>query len=185
MKLNSRLAIVVLLGLVLGCARLGQRSQNSAPGNGAQAKASPTASSDGAAPAKSSGARGTPDEAKAMLTKAIEHYNAVGRKQALADFTGRKAPFFDRDLYVSCIGPDHIIAANGGFPSLVGSSVDTWKDADGKSVGKASYDAVSSTGAGSVRYRWFNPVSGRIEPKVLFVQKVSDDILGVGAYNPQ
>src|SRR5574337_704103 len=32
--------------------------------------------------------RGTPDEAKAMLQKAVEHYNAVGREQALADFTG-------------------------------------------------------------------------------------------------
>lgn len=183
MKTDSRLAILVLVGLVLGCAQLGQRSQNSARGDGAQAKASPTATSD-RSQAKPSGARGTPDEAKAMLTKAIEHYNSVGRQQALADFTGRKAPFFDRDLYVSCIGPDHLIAANGGFPSLVGSSVDAWKDAEGKSVGKASYDAVASTGSGSVRYRWFNPVSGKVEPKVLFVQKVGDDILGVGAYNP-
>jgi len=60
--------------------------------------------------------RGTPAEAKAMLQKAVAHYKAVGRKQALADFTAKKAPFGDRDLYVVCIGPEHTITANGRFP---------------------------------------------------------------------
>ena len=47
MKLNSRLAFVVLLGL-RSWLRLDWANdrKNSAPGNGAQAKASPTASSD-------------------------------------------------------------------------------------------------------------------------------------------
>lgn len=183
MKPDSGAAIILLLSLALGCGQMGRRSENTSQSNGAQTKASPAASTE-AAGKKSSGERGTPEEAKAMLAKAVEHYNTVGRKQALDDFNGKKAPFFDRDLYVACIGPDHIIVANGGFPSLVGSSVDAWKDAEGKSVGKASFDAVSSTGEGSVRYRWFNPVSSRIEPKVLFVQKVGEDICGVGAYNP-
>jgi len=162
---------------------LGQRSQSDSQNNGAQTKGSP----EGTIPAlaKSSGERGTPDEAKSMLAKAIDHYNAVGRRQALADFNGKKAPFSDRDLYVACIGPDHIIVANGGFPSLVGSSVDAWKDAEGRSVGKASVEAVSNNGEGSVRYRWLNPVSHKIEPKVFFVQKVGEDICGVGAYNPE
>ncbi len=46
--------------------------------------------------------RGTPAEAKAMLQKAVAHYKSVGRQRALADFTGKKAPFADRDLYVAC-----------------------------------------------------------------------------------
>ena len=62
--------------------------------------------------------RGTPAEAQAMLQKAVAHYKAVGRKQALADFTTKKAPFGDRDLYVVCIGPDHTVTANGGFPPV-------------------------------------------------------------------
>ncbi len=129
--------------------------------------------------------RGTPTEAKALLGKAVAHYKAVGRKQALADFTAKKAPFVDRDLYVACIGPDRIISANGGFPSLVGTSADAWKDADGKALGKAIRDLASSKGEGSVRYRWINPVSGKMEPKISFGQKVGDDVCAVGAYNPQ
>jgi hypothetical protein len=128
--------------------------------------------------------RGTPTEAKAMLVKAVAHYKAVGRKQALEDFTKKVAPFGDRDLYVGCIGPDHVAIANGGFPSLVGSSTDALKDADGRPLGKVMWDAVLK-GQESVRYRWMNPVSGKTEPKVSFVAKTGGDICLVGAYNPE
>jgi hypothetical protein len=131
------------------------------------------------------GDRGTPSEAKAMLAKAIAHYRTVGRKQAFADFTGKKAPFGDRDLYVFCIGPDRVIVANGGYPSFVGSSADILKDADGKPLGKALLDAGSREGGGSVEYAHINPVSHLPESKVAFVQKAREDVCGVGAYNPK
>src|SRR5947208_9991407 len=85
--------------------------------------------------------RGTPAEAKAMLAKAVAHYKGVGRTQALADFNAKKPPFGDRDLYVVCLAPNHTIAANGAFSSYVGQSVDLMKDADGKPLGKALWDA--------------------------------------------
>jgi cytochrome c len=128
--------------------------------------------------------RGTPDQAKAMLAKAIAHYKEVGRAKALADFTGKKPPFADRDLYVVCLGPDHTIVAHGAFPQFVGSSSDLLKDADGKPLGAALWDAAQGKGDGAVRYRWLNPVSGKSEPKVSFVQKAGDDACLVGAYNP-
>ena len=129
--------------------------------------------------------RGTPAEAKGMLVKAVAHYKTVGRKQAVADFTGKKAPFADRDLYVFCIGPDRVIVANGGYPSFVGISADVLKDADGKPLGKALVETGSREGGGSVEYPHINPVSHKPEPKVSFVQKVGDDVCGVGAYNPK
>lgn len=128
--------------------------------------------------------RGTPAEAKAMLRNAVSHYQQVGRNQALADFTAKKPPFGDRDLYVVCIGPDHTIIANGGFPQYVGASADALKDADGKSVGKAGWDVATSKGEGSVKYQWVNPLTHKTEPKITFFQKAGDDVCGVGAYNP-
>ena len=128
------------------------------------------------------GDRGTPAEAKAMLAKAAAHYKAVGRKQALADFNGKKAPFGDRDLYVFCIGPDRTIVANGGYPSFVGLSADVLKDADGKLLGKALWEAGSRDGGGSVEYPHINPVSHKPERKVSFVEKMGEDLCGVGAY---
>jgi len=129
--------------------------------------------------------RGTPAEAKAMLQKAIAHYKAVGRKQALADFTAKRASFGDRDLYVACIGPNHTIVANGGFPQYVGLSADMLKDADGKSVGQQGWDVASTKGEGAVRYRWINPVTHKMEPKITFFAKAGEDVCGVGAYNPE
>jgi hypothetical protein len=133
--------------------------------------------------ATSGAERGTPAEAQAVLGKAVAHYKAVGRTQALADFNKKAAPFSDRDLYVVCLAPDRTIVANGGFPSYVGSSADLLKDAEGKPLGKALWDA-GRKGEGSVRYEWLNPVSHKTEHKVSFVQKAGNDVCLVGAYSP-
>ena len=176
MKASGFIISILLLILFSGCTRHMQATHNAQPNKEATGQTpSPSAVS----------ARGTPAEAKAMLQQAVAHYNSVGRKQALADFTAKKAPFADRDLYVACIGSNHIIVANGGFPSLVGSSTDAWKDVEGKPVGRAIWEVASTTGSGSVEYRWQNPVSRKIERKELFVEKVGDDACGVGAYKPE
>jgi cytochrome c len=186
MKTKFRLSSIVLLGLAISCAKhAAQSPQNNQQGNESQPHASAATTSPGTVAEKSSGERGTPAEAKAMLEKAVAHYQEVGRVQALADFNGRKAPFFDRDLYVFCIGPNHIITANGGYPQYVGGAPDVLRDAEGKPVAKAILDAVSDKDEGSVQYRWFNPVSHKIEPKISFVHKLTEDVCGVGAYNPQ
>jgi signal transduction histidine kinase len=125
--------------------------------------------------------RGTPQEAKAMLAKAVAHYKSVGRAQAMRDFNAGKAPFRDRDLYVFCIAPDALTVANGGFPQYVGTSVNTLKDAEGKPLGKRLMESVA-TGNGSVEYMWLNPVTKKTEWKVSYTARVGTDVCGVGAY---
>jgi hypothetical protein len=146
--------------------------------------ANSNAESNGSSASLPSG-RGTPDEAKAMLDNAVQHYNQVGRTQALADFTKMKSPFGDRDLYVFCLGPDHKISANGGFAQYVGMSSDTFKDAEGKSLGKAIWDQAQASEEGTIEYRWINPVSHLTENKMAFFKKVGQDVCGVGAYRAE
>jgi len=129
--------------------------------------------------------RGTPAEAQALIKKAVEHFKSVGRKQALEDFTGKKSPWVDRDLYVACIDANHMIVANGAFPSYVGMKGDVLKDANGVPVSTAAWDGVkkSATGEAAIEYPWFNPVTGKMEQKVTYFQKVADDVIcGVGVY---
>jgi cytochrome c len=128
--------------------------------------------------------RGSPAEAKVMLQHAIAHYKAVGRKQALADFTAKKPPFSDRDLYVVCISSEHIVVANGGFADHVGTRGDLMKDLDGKGVAEAAWGVTSGTGEGTVRYRWLNPSSRTMEIKMTFFARVGTDVCGVGVYSP-
>ena len=170
-----RLFFVILISFgLLSCSHL--KSMH-------QPKAADSAPEKGASPGGLPGGRGTPAEAKEMMLKAIDHYNSVGRVKALDDFTKMKSPFGDRDLYVFCLGSNHKITANGGFAQYVGMSADVWKDADGKSLGKAIWDLAQQTGEGTIKYSWINPVSRQTEPKVAFFKKVREDVCGVGAYN--
>jgi len=125
---------------------------------------------------------GTVAEAKAMLAKAVAHYKTVGRKQALAGFSAGKPPFRDRDLYVVCIGTNGFITANGGFPEYVGASPDVWKDAKGRKLSKAFLESVTPRGDVTLHYNMVNPVTGKIEPKTLYGQKLGEDVCGVGVY---
>jgi hypothetical protein len=133
--------------------------------------------------AGAAGERGSPAEAKLMLAKAAARYKAVGRAQALAEFTAEKPPFVDRDLYVMCVGADHLVTANGGFPGLVGVTADVLRDVDGRPLGQAIWEGASIKAAVSVRYAGMNPISRKSELKTTVFQKVGDDMCGVGVYD--
>jgi hypothetical protein len=123
-----------------------------------------------------------PDDARALLHKAAAHYKLVGRQKALSDFTSRREPFADHNLYVLCIDANRVMVANGGFPEAVGTPADTVVDTSGKGVGKAAWDAVSEKGEGVVHYRWVNPATHNLEWKTTIFAKVGGDVCGVGAY---
>jgi hypothetical protein len=126
------------------------------------------------------GQKGTPEEAKALLDKAVKAIETDGEAKALAAFNDPKGGFQDRDLYVFCSGPDKKVTAHVD-KSMVGMDETTLKDPDGKLVG-AEILAVGAKGGGTVEYKWKNPVSGKVEPKVSFVKKAGNQICGVGAY---
>ncbi len=111
----------------------------------------------------------------AMLKAAVQHYGAVGRTQALADFTNRVAPFYAGDLYVACIDSKLVQTANGGFPNLVGSSVEP--------LSRAQWDAASTSSVKSVSYSYTDPVTGKSTPKTLYYERVGSDVCGVGVYH--
>ncbi|MCC5905677.1 MAG: cache domain-containing protein [Balneolaceae bacterium] len=130
------------------------------------------------------GSRGTIEEARAMLERAVAHYNEVGREQALNDFTAKAEPFIDRDLYVFCYGPDRTISGHGADPGLLGTPVDELRDVDDFAFGTRIMDVgEESPEGGFVEYKWINPVTGEVEPKISIVRVAGTDICGVGAYN--
>ncbi len=168
---KASIVLLILAALQFAClSTAGSPNANPPQASGGQA-----AQTLPAAPATKS-RLGTPDEAKAMLKLAIEHYQSVGRTQALADFNSGKAPFLDRDLYVACIDSNLTISANGGFPNLVGSTT--------QPLSRAAWDAASTGTIGTVNYQWIDPVTKQTLPKTLFYEKVGSDVCGVGAYNP-
>jgi cytochrome c len=128
------------------------------------------------APAGTGTRFGTPEQAQAMLKKAVAHYNQVGRTQALADFNGEVPPFVYLDLYVACIDSNLKLSANGGFPQYVGGSV--------QPLSRANWDAATTSSIRSINYAWIDPVTKTTLPKTFYYQKVGTDVCGVGAYHP-
>ena len=91
--------------------------------------------------------RGTPEEAKALVAKAIAAFDAEGTA-AFARLTDPSKDFRDRDLYVFVIGADHLIVAHGADAKRLGIDVTQLKDPDGKEYGKVL--AVEDFGAGTL-----------------------------------
>lgn len=169
----------LLLIIAQVACRFGSAAPTSIPPTSAAAPAATQA-----APPTSAGEYASPAEAEDMLKAAVQHYQTVGREQALKDFTEKKAPFSNRDLYVVCLGSDHKMTANGAYPMLVGLSADSIKDANGKPLGQAIWDVVSVQPQGSMPFHWDNPLTGQPESKILFYQTLDQDVCGVAANNP-
>jgi cytochrome c len=128
--------------------------------------------------------RGTTIQAKTMLLKALAHYKEVGREQALGDFTAKKPPFGDHDLYVVCFDRERLVVANGGFAGDVGTRGDMLVDLNGKGVATVAWEVSTAGALGVVSYRWINPATHSLETKTMFVARIGNDVCGVGTYRP-
>jgi signal transduction histidine kinase len=126
------------------------------------------------------GGKGTTEEAKALLDKAVKAVQADEAK-ALAAFSDPKGGYVDHDLYVFCFDKEGKITAHGGDKSMVGIDAKTLKDPDGKAIGMQMVE-VASKGGGSVEYKWKSPTTNQVAPKVSFLKTAGSQTCGVGAY---
>lgn len=124
----------------------------------------------------------TPADAKAMLARALDYYQANGREKALDAFNSNRPPFSDRGLYVFCIGPDRTLVADGEFREFIGQSADILKDASGEPLGRAFWDIAQKDGKGEAHYLFLDPATQLVKPKVSYVAKAGQDVCGVGTY---
>jgi cytochrome c len=125
---------------------------------------------------------GTAEEAKVLLTKALDHIAKAGAAVAYKDFTDTKGAFVDRDLYVFCLDAGGNMTAHGGNPAMLGKNLKAVKDSDGKEFVAEMLKIGAESGTGSVDYKWSNPTTKKIEAKSSFITKVADGVCGVGIY---
>ena len=127
----------------------------------------------------------TPDEAKAMATKAAAYLKEVGPEKAFPAFNDQHGQFIDRDLYVFVRSMDGNTVAHGANTGMIGHTNLGLKDADGKLYNKEMIDLATASGSGWVDYRWINPTNKKIEPKSSYIVRVGDYVVGVGCYKLQ
>jgi signal transduction histidine kinase len=125
----------------------------------------------------------TPEQAKAITLKAAALISAEGIEAAKLKFHA-DGEFKTGEIYVN------VIDLNGTWliyplnPKNEGKSVLNVKDADGKLLVREIIRTAQDQGEGWVEYRWLNPVSNKIEPKMSFVKMIADKnvIAYVGIY---
>jgi signal transduction histidine kinase len=123
---------------------------------------------------------GTPEEAKELVAEAIAFYKTNGREKALAEFSKPKGQFVKGDLYIFVYDPNGTIIAHGGDAKLVGQDFTNFQDPDGKYFAR-EFIKIGPEG-GWVDYKWMNYLTKTVEPKMAYVQRIDDVIIGCGAY---
>jgi cytochrome c len=126
--------------------------------------------------------RGTPEEAKMLVEKAVAYVKANGEEKAIKEFSNPKGEFVKGDLYVFALDSKGVLLANMNVPHNVGKNIYNMPDSRGKLARKEYIDLANSKGSGWVDYHQLNPVTKKDEAKVTYVQKVGNLIIGCGAY---
>lgn len=137
-----------------------------------------------AASSMASDKRATPEEAKAMLGKAVTYLKTNGKEKAFAKFSDKQGEFVAGDLYLTVYDLTGKTVAHGVNPRMVGKDNLMLQDADGKYLIKERLEIAKTKGGGMQEYKFLNPATKEIEPKLMFFEKVGDVIVACGAYKP-
>ena len=128
----------------------------------------------------------TPREARAMFDQAVKYLKANGPEKSWKAFNNRSGPFVKKDLYVYVIDRKGTYIANGAAPAeLVGLNVLDTVDAAGTPLFRQMIAVTEKQDEASIRYVWLNRKHNHVEPKLAWLHREGDYILGVGYYAPR
>ena len=127
-------------------------------------------------------AHATPEQAQALLARAVDALRADRGKAIQAFNSMLLSPYAEDDLYVFVIGvSDKRVHANGADPRLIGTDPLSLRVAEGKAV-REMIVATGQRGQAEMDYAWPNPMTGKVENNHIFLHRVDDMVVGVGYY---
>jgi signal transduction histidine kinase len=127
---------------------------------------------------------GSPDQAKAMLAKAVAYMKANGKDKSLATFNDKQGGFVDGDIYVTVTDLNGKTLAHPVNARLVGKDNINLQDAEGKFFYKERMEAAKAKGHGEQEYKVLNPVTKDVENKIAFFERVGDTVIACGSFKP-
>lgn len=128
--------------------------------------------------------RATPEQARALRNKAVEALvkDEAGTLKAINSLQGG---FLQDDLYVFVVDLNtRRYVAHGTNLRLINTDFAKIKDPDGKPVGVPILQMMAEQDQGEYKYRWKNPVTGKVENKHAYVRKSGHFMVAVGYYSP-
>lgn len=127
--------------------------------------------------------RATPEQAQALVKAAIAHYKKVGRGQAMTDFADKAGEFIHGDLYVNAYDMDGKCLAHINEKTIGKNMIDL-RDVDGKYLIRERLERAAREGRGWQDYKFYNPVTKKVEPKHMYFEKFDNVVFAAGAYQP-
>jgi signal transduction histidine kinase len=123
------------------------------------------------------------EDAVAMVKRGITFIKTNGIEKGYAAITSKDPQFIDRDLYLVVYGLDGKCLAHGANPKQVGKDLIELTDIDGKFFVKERVAMVKAKPNGAWQeYKFTNPVSKKIEPKVMYCEKLNETAVCGGVY---
>ena len=126
--------------------------------------------------------QGSADEAHELVARAMKlSRQGLSQEAFLHGLSRVDAGYHDRDMYVFVLDQNGTYLAFGGNPSKVGSRVQDIGSIDGAGLLKAIV-AQADREPGWVEYDISNPLTGKVQTKMSYVEKCGNLYLGCGVY---
>lgn len=122
------------------------------------------------------------EAAKYWVSTAVTYYKTQGKERSLVEFSNPKGQFCSGDMYVFAMTLNGIVIAHGADKQYIGRDFMEISDSIGDKYFQEVIEAANAQGSGVVEYWWINPSTQRIEPKILYLEKVDDIIICSGVY---
>jgi len=123
----------------------------------------------------------SPEQAVALVKKAVAFYKANGLEKSLDEFSNPKGQFKEGEVYIFAYDLTGTMLAHPNA-SLIGHNLTDVPDADGKLFRKDFVTVANTKGSGWVDYKYQNPTTKAMERKSTYVEKVDDLILCCGVF---
>jgi cytochrome c len=124
----------------------------------------------------------TKEDAQAIVEKAAAYATANSKDQLLAEVNKADGEFNKGELYVFVYDLNGTLIADPINKNLVGQNNVAKPDAEGKLFRKEFVETAKTKGSGWVDYKYLNPTSGKVEPKISYVKKQGDLVIIAGVY---
>ena len=123
------------------------------------------------------------EDAAAMVKKGVAFIKAQGTENGYAEVSNKVGSFVDRDLYLVVYNLEGKCLAHGANAKQIGRDLIDLTDIDGKYFVKERVAMTRSKPSGFWQeYKFTNPVSRKIEPKVMYCEKLDDTAVCGGVY---
>ena len=124
----------------------------------------------------------TSEQAMTMVKKGVSYLKANGIEKGYAEISSKTSQFKLEDLYLVVYDLDGTVHAHGANLKMIGKNLIDLKDVDGKAFVRERVDLGKAKPNFWQEYKFTNPETKKIEPKVMYCERLDNTLVCGGIY---